>query len=400
MGRGGGESESRAGTECSLELRPATADDYEHYVTFFPELSLPASLLLPFDTWQRDLAPSTYFLAASGGDGLAGGDGESVAKSDCAPLAYVYVETLRDTGFIRHLVVHPGRRRQGMGTKLMRAVAARLAAAGCGQWRLNVFPSNTAAIRLYSHLGLSPLHSGTCLQISWERLASLPQEHPVSCNEKQARAVSLECEGESCAGENGRCGGGRASMLCCEGRSLEEGTGPDRQLGGWKDSGCERVTVGGIEAGEEEQVEREMGLPLGLLQRMRALKGTLLAKAVATRDAGGCGAVSRAQCEGVGGIENSNAKCRCSSVTDEDDFRVLGLACYQEGYGGFKIFRASSPALAQQLLQWFDQQLPGKIGTCTLLVEASGGAVEWLKAMGATTKYNVIQMAGNVPTNA
>ncbi|CAI5516225.1 unnamed protein product [Closterium sp. Naga37s-1] len=168
MGRGGGEIESTADAECSLELRPATVADYEHYVSFFPDLSMPPSLLLPFDTWQRDLAPSTYFLVSTAGAKAPGGDAELNGPSDGAPLAYVYVETLRDSAFIRHIVVHREKRRQGMGTKLMQALAARLAAAGCRQWRLNVFPSNTAAVRLYSRLGLSPVHSGSCLLILWK----------------------------------------------------------------------------------------------------------------------------------------------------------------------------------------------------------------------------------------
>ncbi|CAI7865200.1 unnamed protein product [Closterium sp. NIES-53] len=108
MGRGGGETGSTADAECSFELRPATVTDYEHYVSFFPELSVPASLLLPFDTWQRDLAPSTYFLVETPGAKAPRSDAQGNGTSDGPPLAYVYVETLQDSAFIRQLVVHRG----------------------------------------------------------------------------------------------------------------------------------------------------------------------------------------------------------------------------------------------------------------------------------------------------
>ncbi|CAI5483253.1 unnamed protein product [Closterium sp. Yama58-4] len=402
MCRGGGEIEGLADSECSFELRPATVADYELYVSFFPDLSMPASLLLPFDTWQRDLAPSTYFLVNTAGAKSPGGDAERNGTSDGAPLAYVFVETLRDSAFIRHIVVHREKRRQGMGTKLMRALAARLAAAGCRQWRLNVFPSNTAAVRLYSRLGLSPVHSGNCLLIPWKTLLLRSQKCPAPCNDEKAGAASLECNAGPCAGQERCCGSPRddgSSSMCCAGRLSGGQTEADGQLRddsvNW--SGLERVRVDEIEVEEEEQLERGMGLPLGMLQRFRELTGTLLAKAMVTMDedaGGGSNSESRAHCEK--GPEDFGAEDPRTRGTDKNASRVIGLAVYQESYGGFKVFRASSPEVADKLLEWFGV-LGGNDGICTLLVEACGGVVQWLKAMGATTRYKTVHMAGNVP---
>ncbi|CAI5994091.1 unnamed protein product [Closterium sp. NIES-64] len=349
---------------------------------------MPPSLLLPFDTWQRDLAPSTYFLVSTAGAKAPGGDAELNGPSDGAPLAYVYVETLRDSAFIRHIVVHREKRRQGMGTKLMQALAARLAAAGCRQWRLNVFPSNTAAVRLYSRLGLSPVHSGSCLLILWKTLLLRYQKCSVPCNDEKAVEASLECKAGSCAGKD-RCGGSPkddgSSSMCRAGRMSGERTEPDGQLreDSGDGSGIERVRVGEIEVEEEEQVEREMGLPLGMLQRFRALTGTVLAKAME-------------HCECEEGPEDSGVNDPRTRGIDENALRVVGLAVYQESYGGFKVFRASSPAVAEKLLEWFGVQLGCNDGVCTLLVEACDDVVQWLKAMGATTRYETLQMVGNV----
>jgi hypothetical protein len=59
----------------------------------------------------------------------------------------------------------------------MREMAARLRAAGCREWFLNVKPDNEPALRLYRSFGMERSHGSVALRLEWQDVARLPQ-HP------------------------------------------------------------------------------------------------------------------------------------------------------------------------------------------------------------------------------
>jgi ribosomal protein S18 acetylase RimI-like enzyme len=56
-------------------------------------------------------------------------------------------------GWVYYVVVHPGHRRQGIGTALMGNVEQRLAALGCPKLNLQVRADNHQVVAFYQHLG-------------------------------------------------------------------------------------------------------------------------------------------------------------------------------------------------------------------------------------------------------
>ncbi|MDI3290851.1 GNAT family N-acetyltransferase [Polyangium sp. 15x6] len=141
-----------------FSARPATAADYDTYARLFPELGTDDPTLSR-EPWAAELMPHTLILEQ--GSDIVG---------------YAYVVVLKETGYVRHVVVAPEARGKGAGRALMQASAERFRAAGCSRWCLNVKVENTVAIALYSSLGLAKVYESTSMRIGWETLARLPGE--------------------------------------------------------------------------------------------------------------------------------------------------------------------------------------------------------------------------------
>ncbi|WP_170229546.1 GNAT family N-acetyltransferase [Polyangium fumosum] len=136
--------------------RPATAADYDVYARLLPELGVDDPTL-PREAWAVDLMPHTLILER-GGD-IAG---------------YAYVVALKETGYVRHVVVAPEARGKGGGRALLRASAERFRAAGCSRWCLNVKVGNVVAIALYSSVGMTRNYASTAMRLGWNVLSRLP----------------------------------------------------------------------------------------------------------------------------------------------------------------------------------------------------------------------------------
>ncbi|HVK69976.1 MAG TPA: GNAT family N-acetyltransferase [Polyangium sp.] len=136
--------------------RPATAADYDIYTRLFPELGVDDPTL-PREAWAAELMPHTLMLE-QGGD-IAG---------------YAYVVILKETGYVRHVVVAPEARGKGAGRALMQASAERFRAAGCSRWCLNVKVENVVAIALYSSVGMARNYASTAMRLGWDVLSRLP----------------------------------------------------------------------------------------------------------------------------------------------------------------------------------------------------------------------------------
>jgi GNAT superfamily N-acetyltransferase len=157
-----------------VRFRPAAGDDYVDFVRLCPELRtddpIPAR-----DVWESAIAPATW-----------------VATMRDRVVAYCYVQEFVDTGYVRHVVVDPAVRRQGVGRLLLTTVTERLRAHGKRFWRLNVKPDNVAAIALYNALGLQAKYLGKTFRLPWSALDVLPSCGAVAKALAPPRDVALE----------------------------------------------------------------------------------------------------------------------------------------------------------------------------------------------------------------
>jgi len=123
-----------------MHVRAARPDDYEAWLSFWAQLELghppPAR-----ERWVEHLAPNTIFLEDEG-----------------RLVAYNLSFAFGRRGDVRQVVVDRAARRRGVGKQLMAAVAAKLRAAGCTEWRLEVKADNAAAVALYRAAGMTPHH--------------------------------------------------------------------------------------------------------------------------------------------------------------------------------------------------------------------------------------------------
>lgn len=139
-----------------LTLRPGTLEDHPAFVRLFDELGLEESAP-SLDTWISELMKRSFFVESA--EGIA---------------AYALVEVMGQTGHVVNLVVAPSRRRRGVGTRVMRALALHLRERGCREWVLNVKPDNVPALALYTRMGMRVVRAESCWSLSRARLEALP----------------------------------------------------------------------------------------------------------------------------------------------------------------------------------------------------------------------------------
>lgn len=176
----------------ALAHRPAGADDYATFARLFPELDTGD----PVPTtahWSAEIAPNTWLFEQ---------DGELVG--------YLYFERLAGVGYIRHVVVVPAGRGQGLGVAMLRAAAADLRAAGCATWCLNVKPGNLPAVRLYERVGMREAYRSSALRFLWAQTEQLtpPDRSLETCPIDPAEDAAIEA---AFALPRGQLAGGRAS---------------------------------------------------------------------------------------------------------------------------------------------------------------------------------------------
>jgi N-acetylglutamate synthase-like GNAT family acetyltransferase len=138
-------------------IREASPADFAAIVELFHELGVddppPTEA-----TWIADTMPHTL-----------------VFERDGSVIGYASFRTLTSVGHVHNLVVSPSARGQHVGSALMREVARRIRARGLAEWHLNVKADNTAAIRLYEHLGLEAEYRSHAFRVTWAQIAALPE---------------------------------------------------------------------------------------------------------------------------------------------------------------------------------------------------------------------------------
>jgi GNAT superfamily N-acetyltransferase len=139
-----------------LVLRPGRPEDYSAFARLFLELGESEPPPSP-EEWEKELMPVSLFHEGPEG-----------------PLAYAVADVLRELGFVVQLVVDASARRQGLGRRMMEALAARFRERGAKRWGLNVKRDNTAAVTLYTSLGLRPRRESVTLRVSRAQVEALP----------------------------------------------------------------------------------------------------------------------------------------------------------------------------------------------------------------------------------
>ncbi|CAN5418438.1 hypothetical protein BH11MYX1_BH11MYX1_57340 [soil metagenome] len=140
-----------------MNVRAARPDDYEAWLRFWSYLGLDATPPSR-ERFVAGICPHTSFLEEEG-----------------ALVAYNLGFAFGARGDVRQIAVSPAFRRRGVGTQLMAAVAAKLRAAGCTEWRLEVRADNTAAIALYHAVGMTKLRDLFTLRITREAATRFAQ---------------------------------------------------------------------------------------------------------------------------------------------------------------------------------------------------------------------------------
>jgi ribosomal protein S18 acetylase RimI-like enzyme len=145
----------RAGIERVDELEPVYLDQHRHYAAIAPALAgyRPRG---EQESWQARRERYLHWLAAPGAFLL-------IAEHDTVIVGYALLspgpgmhawQTGPRIGDLHDLAVAAAERGQGIGTRLLQAVKAELAAQGITELRLNVTAANDHARRLYERHGL------------------------------------------------------------------------------------------------------------------------------------------------------------------------------------------------------------------------------------------------------
>ncbi len=122
-----------------MEIRPFDPGDEEAVVRLWKD----CGLVVPWNDPRRDIARKLRVQA----------DLFLVACLDGEIIGSVMAGYDGHRGWINYLAVLPGRRRAGIGKRLMEEAEARLRAAGCPKINLQVRSTNSEVIEFYQRIG-------------------------------------------------------------------------------------------------------------------------------------------------------------------------------------------------------------------------------------------------------
>ena len=222
-----------------------------------------------------------------------------IAERDGRIAGYLHVQTLGTIGYVRQIAVAPFARGDGLDRALMIAAARELRAGGVTTWHLDVSPVDRAAIALYESLGLRVEHRSTALRFPWERLLHVPGD---------------------------------------------------------------AATVLPVAAGEDDDIERALGLLSGQIAMARARRGHVL---VQLRDA---------------------------------DCAAVGFAAFDPAFPGVRVFRVARPTLAAALLGAIYPHARDR--ALALVIDDDDATADLLVAHGAEVTLRLLHYTGALPVAA
>ena len=133
-----------------FRVRGARVEDYPDFQRMFVLLGVDDPVP-DVRKWEEVFCPGT--VVAEGTDGFVG--------------AYMYVQRLKGTAYVRNLVVDPAWQGRQVGRRLLLGLAAELQKEGIFHWQLNVKPENVPAVRLYRRVGMERAWRSATFRGGW-----------------------------------------------------------------------------------------------------------------------------------------------------------------------------------------------------------------------------------------
>jgi GNAT superfamily N-acetyltransferase len=152
-------------------LRPAVPDDVAEILRLVRGLAEYERLLHEVTATEAELHEALFGSVPRAHAVLAEVDGAAVGLA----LFYYTLNTfkLRLNIFLEDLFVDPTHRGSGIGLALMRHLAHRAVAEGCGRIEWRVLNWNEPSIEFYRRLGAEPVNNWHTKQLSGDALAAL-----------------------------------------------------------------------------------------------------------------------------------------------------------------------------------------------------------------------------------
>jgi ribosomal protein S18 acetylase RimI-like enzyme len=138
----------------TTRARSARPDDHEAFTRFWAQL-ITDNPAPPREEWVEHLCPNALFIEEHG-----------------ALVAYALAFPFGARGDVRQIVVDQAARGRGLGKVVMAAVADKLRAAGCTEWRLETHATNAAALALYRSVGMRAHRTINCVRMAREPRAA------------------------------------------------------------------------------------------------------------------------------------------------------------------------------------------------------------------------------------
>ena len=159
-------------------ILPATADDVPRLLAFIHSMAEYEHLTHQVTATEESLQASMFVEPPAAEALLAFADDE---PAGFAVYFHTYSTFLaRRSMYLEDLYVSPEYRRRGLGTLLLRRVAAIAVERGCGRFEWTVLDWNTDAHRFYEDLGAEMLPEWRIFRIHGDALRHLAEDEDIS----------------------------------------------------------------------------------------------------------------------------------------------------------------------------------------------------------------------------
>ena len=163
---------------ADVRIRPATEDDVPLILALIKELAEYERLSGEVVATEAGLTSVLFGEDARARALIAYAGADSVGF---AVYFYNFSTFLGRAGlYLEDLFVRPAWRRQGVGRQLLRELAQRAVADGCGRLEWSVLDWNEPAIRFYRSIGARPMDEWTVYRLTGDALVRFASDVPAT----------------------------------------------------------------------------------------------------------------------------------------------------------------------------------------------------------------------------
>lgn len=153
----------------SLNIRPAVIADVPEILALINELAVYEKLAHEVVATEELLAENLFGASPKAFAVMAERDGKVAGFALCF---YNFSTFLGRPGiYLEDLYVRPEFRSQGIGKSLLKHIAARAVAEGCGRFEWWVLDWNEPAINVYKNIGARPMDEWTVFRLDGQALS-------------------------------------------------------------------------------------------------------------------------------------------------------------------------------------------------------------------------------------